>query len=143
MVPINYEDLFHMAIVRQSKKRDAMLALLQSSQDHPSADGIFQQLRQEYPDLSLGTVYRNLGQLCAQGTVRRVGTVNGQERYDGRTCPHSHFICNCCGRVVDLPRLSPEEDCVERLSVQYGFTVEGCEFIVRGLCADCTGRGES
>lgn len=132
-----------MVIVRQSKKRDAMLTLLQGSRDHPSADGIYKRLKQSYPDLSLGTVYRNLGQLCAQGLVRRVGTVNGQERYDGRTCPHSHFICNRCGSVVDLPQLSPGEGCVEQLSVQYGFTVEGCEFIVRGLCPDCTSREES
>ena len=126
-----------MAIVRQSKKRDAMLSLLQGSRDHPSADGIYRQLKPDYPDLSLATVYRNLNQLNAQGLIRRVGTVNGQERYDGRTCPHSHFICNRCGCVADLPRLSPGEDRVERLSVQYGFTVQDCEFIIRGLCADC------
>ena len=126
-----------MAITRQSKKRDAMLSLLQNSTDHPSADGIYQRLKRSYPDLSLATVYRNLGQLCGQGLVRRVGTVNGQERYDGRICPHSHFICNRCGSIVDLPLLSPGEDCVERLSVQYGFTVQDCESIVRGLCKDC------
>ena len=126
-----------MAIVRQSKKRDAMLSLLQGSRDHPSADGIYRQLKPDYPDLSLATVYRNLNQLNAQGLIRRVGTVNGQERYDGRTCPHSHFICNRCGRVVDLPPMSPGQDRVEQLSVQYDFTVQDCEVIVRGLCADC------
>ena len=67
----------------------------------------------------------------------RVGTVNGQERYDGRTRPHAHFICNRCGRVADLPPLTPGEDWVERLGVQYGFTAERCEFIVRGLCEGC------
>ena len=132
-----------MAIVRQSKKRDAMLALLRATRRHPSADQIYQQLKPDYPDLSLATVYRNLGQLCSQGLVRRVGTVNGQERYDGETSPHSHFICNRCGCVMDLPRLSPEEGLVERLGVQYGFTAENCEFIVRGLCGDCTDREES
>ena len=126
-----------MAIVRQSKKRDAVLTLLQNSRDHPSADGIHRQLRQTYPDLSLATVYRNLGQLCDEGLVRRVGMVNGQERYDGRVCPHSHFICNRCGCVLDLPGLLPEQDGVERVSVQYGFTAQDCEFTIRGLCADC------
>ena len=87
--------------------------------------------------LTLATVYRNLNQLNAQGLIRRVGTVNGQERYDGRTCPHSHFICNRCGCVVDLPPMSPGQDRVEQLSVQYDFTVQDCEVIVRGLCADC------
>ena len=126
-----------MAIVRQSKKRDAVLRVLRASKRHPSADQLYQQLKPDYPDLSLATVYRNLGQLCAQGLVRRVGTVNGQERYDGQISPHSHFICNRCGCVTDLPRISPGEGCVEQLGVQYGFTVQDCEFIVRGLCADC------
>lgn len=126
-----------MAIVRQSKKRDAMLRALRASKRHPSADQLYQQLKPDYPDLSLATVYRNLGQLCAQGLVRRVGTVNGQERYDGQISPHSHFICNRCGCVMDLPRISPGEGCAEQLGVQYGFTVQDCEFIVRGLCADC------
>ena len=114
-----------------------MLALLRSSRRHPSAEQLYQQLKPEYPGLSLATVYRNLNQLCEQGLVKRVGTVNGQERYDGETGPHSHFICNRCGCVMDLPRLSPGEGCVEQLSVQYGFAVQDCEFIVRGLCADC------
>ena len=132
-----------MAIIRHSKKRDAILSLLQSVTDHPSADGIYRRLRRSYPDLSLATVYRNLNQLCGLGLVRRVGTVNGQERYDGRTCPHSHFICNRCGSVTDLPRLSPGEECLANLSVQYGFTVNDCESTVRGLCRDCAGPEQS
>ena len=126
-----------MAIVRQSKKRDAMLAALRASGSHPSADQLYQQLKPDYPDLSLATVYRNLGQLCSLGLVRRVGTVNGQERYDGETRPHSHFICNRCGAIVDLPEHSPGPDYLDNLGVQYGFRAEGCEFIVRGLCRDC------
>ena len=126
-----------MAIVRQSKKRDALLALLRNTDTHPSADQVYQALKPGYPGLSLATVYRNLGQLCQLGLVRRVGAVNGQERYDGEVCPHSHFICNRCGCVLDLPRLSPGEGCVEQLGVQYGFSAESWEFIVRGLCQDC------
>ena len=126
-----------MPIVRQSKKRDAMLALLRATGRHPSAEQVYQGLKPDYPDLSLATVYRNLNHLCERGLIRRVGAVNGQERYDGQTAPHSHFICNRCGRVADLPRLSPGEGCVERLGVQYGFTAESWEFIVRGLCEDC------
>lgn len=126
-----------MPIARQSKKRDAMLALLRGSKRHPSAEQVYHMLKPDYPGLSLATVYRNLGQLCEQGLVKRVGAVNGQERYDGEIRPHSHFICNRCAAILDLPRLSPGEGCVEQLSVQYEFQPEDCEFIVRGLCKDC------
>lgn len=126
-----------MAIVRQSKKRDAMLTLLRGTGEHPSAEQVYRALQPDYPGLSLATVYRNLAQLCEQGLALRVGAVNGQERYDGHTRPHSHFICNRCGRIADLPQLSPGEGCVERLGVQYGFTADRCEFVIRGLCKDC------
>ncbi|MCI8839354.1 MAG: transcriptional repressor [Oscillospiraceae bacterium] len=124
--------------VRQSKKRDAMLALLRGTTCHPPADWVYHQLKAEYPDLSLGTVYRNLNQLCGRGLIRRVGPVNGQERYDGTLSPHSHFICNRCGAILDLPQRSPGQDWLETASVQYGFQAESCEFIVRGLCHECT-----
>ena len=123
--------------VRQSKKRDAMLALLRGTTCHPPADWVYHQLKAEYPDLSLGTVYRNLNQLCGRGLIRRVGPVNGQERYDGTLSPHSHFICNRCGAILDLPQRSPGQDWLETASVQYGFQAEICEFIVRGLCHEC------
>ena len=123
--------------VRQSKKRDALLALLRRTDCHPSADWVYQRMRAEYPDLSLGTVYRNLNHLCARGLIRRVGAVNGQERYDGVTEPHSHFICNRCGAILDLPPQSPGQGWLDAAGVQYGFQAEGCEFIVRGLCRGC------
>lgn len=123
--------------VRRSVKRDAVLSLLKSTRRHPPAEWVYQQLRIQYPGLSLGTVYRNLNQLCEQGAVRRVGTVNGQERYDADTSPHAHFICGRCGAVLDLPGAPPDADYLKRVSVQYGFQPEGCEFIVRGLCKDC------
>lgn len=123
--------------VRQSKKRDAMLALLRQTDCHPPADWVYHQLRAEYPNLSLGTVYRNLNHLCQRNLIRRVGTVNGQERYDGVMEPHSHFICNRCGAILDLPEHSPGRDWLDAAGVQYGFQAEGCELIVRGLCRDC------
>ena len=67
-------------ICRRSVKRDAMLDLLRSTDCQPSADWVFQQLRPVYPDLSLGTEYRNLNQQCEHGLIKRVGTVNVPER---------------------------------------------------------------
>lgn len=126
--------------VRTSKKRDAMLALLRSTHRHPGADWVYQELKARYPDLSLGTVYRNLNHLCERGLIRRVGTVEGQERYDGVVTPHSHFICSRCGAIIDLPEQSPGKEWLEAAGVQYGFQAEGCEFTVRGTCWGCMDR---
>ena len=92
------------------RKRTAILSFLRQTKDHPSAEMVFNHLKQEIPDLSLGTVYRNLSMFKAQGEIISLGTVNGVERFDGNTAPHVHFVCTDCSAVIDLHTLPvPEE----------------------------------
>ncbi len=126
-----------MPIVRRSPKRDAMLRLMRSTACHPTADWIYRGMKAEYPDISLATVYRNLNQLCEERLVTRVGTVNGQERFDADVSPHAHFFCDGCGAVLDLPDNAPTKTYVNSLSQQYGFVVGSHEFRLHGLCKDC------
>ena len=102
---------------RQSKKRDAIREILLASYDHPSVEEIYRRLnpsvvtvmaQMDIPDLSLGTVYRNLALFREEGKAMSVATVAGQERFDGRTHPHAHFICEKCGRVDDVDAVLPE-----------------------------------
>ena len=92
--------------VRYSKKREAILTAIRGTDCHPSAEWVYQQLKPLHPDLSLGTVYRNLTFFQKSGQIQSVGVVQGQERFDGIVTPHSHFICNCCGTVMDLPEIN-------------------------------------
>ena len=94
--------------MRYSKKREAILAALRGTRTHPTAEWIYQTLKPEHQDLSLGTVYRNLALFQRQGLVRSVGVVDGHERFDAFTAPHSHFVCSCCRSVIDLPELLPD-----------------------------------
>lgn len=126
-----------MPIVRHSKKRDAMLNLMRGTNCHPTADWVYRGMKEIYPDISLGTVYRNLNQLCEERLVWRVGVVDGHERFDADTSPHAHFFCDCCGVVLDLPDNAPTQNYVKTLSKQYGFVVDGHEFKVHGLCQTC------
>ena len=126
-----------MPIVRHSKKRDAMLNLMRGTKCHPTADWVYQGMREIFPDISLGTVYRNLNQLCEERLVMRVGVVDGHERFDADVSPHAHFFCECCGAVLDLPDNAPTETYVQTLSKKYGFAVESHEFKMHGLCKDC------
>ena len=91
---------------KRSKKRDAILACIRSTRRHPSAEWIYDRLKPEIPDLSRGTVYRNLRLFLEEGVVASVGVVGGLERFDGDVSPHAHFICQCCGEVIDLPGLA-------------------------------------
>ena len=124
--------------IRYSKKREAILTQIQGTSCHPSAEWVYKQLRPLHPDLSLGTVYRNLAFFRERGLVRSVGVVQGQERFDAITTPHSHFVCNCCGTVLDLPDVRPERGLEQTVSTQYGFAVERCELTFYGLCPNCT-----
>lgn len=126
-----------MPIVRRSKKRDAMLELMRSTKSHPSADWVYQHMREQFPDVSLGTVYRNLNQLREEQLVKSVGVVNGQERFDACTTPHAHFVCNHCGAVIDLPNCISEE-VIAPLGEEYGFVEQSYEFHIYGICKECT-----
>ena len=85
-----------------SKKREAILDAIRSTKSHPTADWVYLKLKPLYPDLSLGTVYRNISAFKNNGDIITVSNVNGQESYDGNTTPHSHFICTECFNVIDI-----------------------------------------
>ena len=119
------------------RKRDAILQYLQSVTDHPSAEKVFTQLKPEIPDLSMGTVYRNLNLFKQQGLAVIVATVKGVERFDGNTDPHVHFICTECGAILDLPEISVPEELNSAVSRSSGGRVDNCQLSFTGLCGKC------
>ena len=123
------------------RKRDAILAYLRSTDIHPSADMVFAKLKPEIPDLSLGTVYRNLSMFRQQGAIASVGTVNGVERFDGNTKPHVHFICQDCSAVLDMPRMEVPGAMTQTAECQMGGRVESCQLTFTGHCSECLKKG--
>ena len=119
------------------KKRTAILSFLRQTKDHPSAEMVYNHLKQEIPDLSLGTVYRNLSMFKAQGEIISVGTVNGVERFDGNVEPHVHFVCNGCEAVIDLPQIHVPEELNRQVMEATGGTVDMCNLSFTGYCKDC------
>ena len=120
-----------------SRKRDAILTCLRGTTSHPSADWVFQQLRKDYPEMSLGTVYRNLSQCKQRGDIRSVGFVNGFERFDACTAPHDHLVCRVCGCVQDVPTLSLPEDMDQQAALRTGAQIDEHSLVFYGRCADC------
>ena len=105
-----------------SRKREAILNAVRGTKLHPSAEWVYHELKPSYPDLSLGTV-------------------NGQERFDGATNPHSHFVCDKCGSVLDIEG-GPRTDVCSEVSRRYGVSAERCDIVFRGTCASCCKKSE-
>ena len=122
---------------KQFKKRNAILSYLRNTDTHPSAEMVFNHLKPEYPDLSLGTVYRNLAMFKAKGEIISLGAVNGVERFDGNTCPHVHFVCTGCEAVTDLPRIQVPEDLNAEVKSQTGGSIDVCQLTFVGQCKTC------
>ena len=122
--------------MRNTAQRDTVLKVVQESCDHPSAETIYQRSRAVMPEISLGTVYRNLKVLVELGKIREVSILNAGDRYDKTTCLHAHFRCKSCGRVLDVPAGDLEE--LERdIEAQTGFRIEGTEILFVGVCDNC------
>ena len=119
------------------RKRDAILQELRCTKAHPSAEMLFQILKPVIPDLSMGTVYRNLNLFKQQGLAISVATVDGVERFDGNTAPHVHFICDGCGAVIDLETMEIPESLSEIAARCSGGTVTGCSLSFNGKCQNC------
>ena len=124
---------------KNSRKRAAILDCLRQTTTHPTAEWIYHQLKPDLPDLSLGTVYRNLALFRQEGLVQMVDVVDGLARYDYDTTQHSHFICDCCGAVIDLAADSSAVDTAQ-IQQQIGGQVTGCKVIYTGVCNACMTR---
>ena len=92
------------AVRKYSRQREIILHHLGQRKDHPTAEMIYLNLKENDPRLSLGTVYRNLALLTDEGRIRRIGTGEGPDRFDGDLTDHDHFICRSCHRIFDLHR---------------------------------------
>ena len=107
----------------------------------PEADGDPQRAAGDHrppPDLSLGTVYRNLKKFCETGKAASVGVIGGQEDFDANTTPHAHLVCDSCGAVVDVfQEFFPQEE-LQTLSQDLACRIQGAQVTFRGLCPNCS-----
>jgi Fur family peroxide stress response transcriptional regulator len=135
-----------MAITKKhSKKRDAILREMLATTQHPGARWVHERLKARIPDLSLGTVYRNIGLFVQEGLLRPLGVINGEERFDARVEPHPHRVCVACGRVEDVP-CPPDEGLLKCLNEEgrnaaEGFQIDFRKTVFYGICPRCSNQG--
>ena len=124
-------------IQRNTIQRQIVLDALSETDTHPTVDEIFAGLHKKHPSISKTTVYRNLRQLAANGTIRQVSLPDGLERYDGRAGQHHHFRCRACGAISDVDiGYSAEMD--EMVRRKYSLDVEKHDIVFNGLCQKCS-----
>lgn len=122
---------------RYSKQRECILEVLRGTTTHPTANWVYDNVRQEIPNISLGTVYRNLSVLCEDGMVIKLDVGDGTERYDANSKPHYHLYCKTCGCVCDL-YMQYEERLDKRAEEENDCRIDYHNLLFCGVCAECT-----
>lgn len=125
-----------MAGMKYSRQREAVLSYLHSTHSHPTAEAVCMAVREQFPKISLGTVYRNLNLLAEQGEILRFSCGDGVEHFDATVTPHNHFICRTCGSVIDLDMKSI--DVINRVADEkFPGKIEGHVVYFYGTCKKC------
>lgn len=121
---------------KKSRQRERILELLQGTKSHPSADWIYERLKKDFKNLSMGTVYRNLGILIDQGFVIKIDFGSTFDRFDANVSRHYHFVCEKCGAISDVEM--PFDDTLNRKAGRAGnFEVRNHRIEFFGICEKC------
>lgn len=119
---------------RYSKQRDTILQVVRSTVVHPNADWIYKETRKIIPNISLGTVYRNLSQLVENGNLLKLKD-DAQVRYDGNIDHHDHFRCSNCGKWYDVNIL--DTSALQTFSEKHKFQIKSFNLELEGTCESC------
>ncbi len=125
-----------MAEIRHSKQREAIKSFLMASKAHPTAEVVYDNMKKQFPNISLGTVYRNLNFLVDHGEAVRLECGDGLDHFDGDTHPHYHFYCRKCHGIIDLEML-PIDHVNVIAGAEFDGKIEDHVVYFRGLCKDC------
>ena len=131
------------ARTRETRQRALIYTIVASTGTHPTADWVYARARERMPRVSLGTVYRNLQRLAAEGRIRAIDAWGKTTRWDADLSAHHHFVCTGCGLIRDVPRPEGESASIFASFSLPGFTITGHHLELEGLCPACTGAAGS
>lgn len=119
---------------RFSEQRNTILGIVKQAKIHPSADWIYKETRKKMPNISLGTVYRNLNQLVEKGQISMIKDKT-LIRYDGNILGHDHFCCTNCNTWYDVDIL--DKQTIDAFSQSNNFKIDTISLELVGTCATC------
>lgn len=127
--------------LKYSRQREVIKDFLMGRKDHPTADVVYMNVRQIYPNISLGTVYRNLTLLSDIGEIQRLRVGDGTDHFDADISPHYHFICSECGAVIDL-QMENLDHITDIAARNFDGDIQGHCTYFYGLCPTCNDNPE-
>ena len=133
--PDQLTGLFRDRGLKVTPQRQCIFRALNETRQHPTAEAVYEEVRQEMPTISLRTVYQTLNDLTAMGELHQITLGSGSARFDPTIAPHHHLVCESCGQVSDLHLDFPEV----RVPDDAGFIASSTEIVFRGRCGACEG----
>ena len=118
-----------------SRQREAVKKVLMSTKTHPTAAWIYERVREEIPNISLGTVYRNLSGLAEDGTIKKLSFGDASVHFDGDVSGHSHFYCEHCGEITDI--WLDQSKLLGPIESDYNVKARFADFNITGKCSKC------
>jgi Fur family transcriptional regulator, peroxide stress response regulator len=143
----DFQERFH-SIVEKLKsnnhkitpQRLAVAKILAVSKGHPSVEEIYEKLQDDFPTMSLATVYRNVILIKSLGELLELGFPDGRNRYDGnKPYSHPHIVCVRCKKIMDLD-FSDIKDMTRRIADETGFKILNHRLDFFGVCRNCQGK---
>ena len=128
-----------MATLKYSRQRESIKEFLITRKDHPTADVVYENMKKIYPNISLGTVYRNLSLLSDIGEIQKLSSFGGADHFDGCVTPHCHFMCQKCGQVLDLDT-DDMSDLATKASEKFSGQITGYDLRFFGICEKCLNK---
>ena len=122
--------------MRNSRQKEIILRALDEHRIHPTADELYQYIHQEYADIGVATVYRNLNKFAEKGIIRKIIGLDGSSHFDSCMEPHFHFICDCCGKIYDIP-MDISADLIAKAEEFTDCKISSMDMTFRGLCRAC------
>lgn len=119
-----------------SKQREVILNVLCSTTSHPTVQWIYEQAKKTIPNISLGTVYRNLSELKSEGRIIEVSVADGFQHFDGNPLPHLHFHCLKCNLIYDCEL--PDNSLKNHIEKKLGCKVYEQKLVFDGICEKCS-----
>lgn len=128
-----------MAELKYSRQREAIRSYLSRTKEHPTAEAVYAAIREIHPNISLGTVYRNLNLLVSTGEIQKLSCGDGSDHFDYDTSSHYHFICTDCGCVLDL-EMNSIDSINDIAGSHFNGSIEGHSTYFYGKCPDCKAK---